>query len=106
MNENDVKPAAWRYKDFNPALAGGYAYGYTHDPQGPVCHEPLYDRSAIDRLTAELNAARERLAEKNEQYRWLQRMYEDDCAARRVWADACRQAEAERDAAIAKERQP
>lgn len=60
-----------------------------------------YPQSTIDRLTAELNSAREQLAERSEQYRWLQRMHEDECTARRVWADACRQAEAERDAADA-----
>ena len=66
MNENEIKPVAWRFKDYLPVLAGGYAYGYTHGPQGPVCHDPLYARSAIDRLLAERDAVQRLLAIAND----------------------------------------
>lgn len=62
MSENEIKPVAWRFKDYLPVLADGYAYGYTHDPQSPVADEPLYDQAAIDRLTAERDVALGKLA--------------------------------------------
>lgn len=69
MSENEIKPVAWRFKDFHPLLNGGFAYGYTHDPESHVRDEPLYDQSAINRLTAERNAA----VADAERYRWLKR---------------------------------
>jgi len=107
MSENEIKPipVAWTSKaqmesvrDDGDGIMAPNTGNWRHAPGWDI---PLYGQPAIDRLTAELNSAREQLAERSEQYRWLQRMHEDECTARRVWADACRQAEAERDAADA-----
>lgn len=55
MSENEVKPVAWRYSDLDEEVS------FTDDPKWaeayPDYHAPLYDQSAIDRLTAERDAA-------------------------------------------------
>lgn len=55
MSENEIKPVVWRFKDFNPLLNGGFAYGYTHDPESIARDEPLYDQSGIDRLLEKID---------------------------------------------------
>jgi|GEM_PF-4034215 len=56
MSENEIKPVAWCAPDsLNAAKFGGLAMITSNNKHG--CSEPLYDQSAIDRLTAERDAA-------------------------------------------------
>ncbi|WP_313398151.1 hypothetical protein [Stenotrophomonas sp.] len=68
MSENEIKPVAWVERSEN-----GHDRMWSHSLDAwanrPANPEPLYSQSAIDRLTAERDAA----VADAERYRWLRR---------------------------------
>jgi len=70
MSENEIKPVAWveRNENGHDRMWSYSLESWVHRPANP---EPLYDQSAIDRLTAERDAA----VADAERYRWLR----DNC---------------------------
>ena len=99
MSENEIKPVAW--------LNGGHIYRSRETSRD----EPLYDQSAIDRLTAERDAA---LVDA-ERWRHARRLFDYECIedaqesyesfGRIVIEGACRRADIAIDAARAQEPQ-
>jgi len=81
MSENEIKPVAWTIDEqLEKVNSGRIGFIAIRDLITPAADVPLYDQSAIDRLTAERDAA----VADAERYRWL-RVDTPVSAVPRVW---------------------
>ena len=115
MSENEIKPVAWMVDEQGMTGDLGTRLYWARNGGTPPSfgqnHSPLYDQSAIDRLTAERDAA---LVDA-ERWRHARRLFDYECIedaqesyesfGRIVSEGACRRADIAIDAARAQERE-